>query len=66
MDKQISRVDAYYLTECVNCILEDCSGRCNECKNRIDLGYRSFIGCGCLQHKPKKEKSCPFFKKVKK
>lgn len=66
MDKQISRIDAYYETECVNCILANCDGRCNECKARIELGYRSFVDCGCLQHKPKKEISCPFFKEVEK
>ena len=66
MNKQISRVDAYYKTECVNCIFANCSGRCNECKCYIELGYRNLIGCGCLQLKPKKEKTCPFFKEVQK
>lgn len=66
MKKQISRIDAYYKTECVNCIFANCSGKCNECKTHIELGYKSFIDCGCLRHKPNKEKSCPFFKGVKK
>lgn len=66
MDKQISRVDAYYETGCVNCKLVNCSGRCKECKNRIETYYGTLIDCGCLQRKPKKEKTCPFFKEVEK
>lgn len=69
MNKQItciSRIDAYCETECVNCIFANCSGRCKECKCHIERGYRGFIDCGCLQHKPNKEKSCPLFKEMEK
>lgn len=70
MDEQIKRFVAYRFTQCHNCIFSNCVNiACDACKNSIKKNKwkrNSKKVCACLQLKPNKEKSCPFFKEMEK
>lgn len=66
MEKQITRLEMYFLQDCKKCTYFNCIGYCGSCKNRIKMTHCNSSACACLQAKSTEEKTCPFFKERKK